>query len=210
MGWDEARSYCDELSLGGRDDFRLPGRIELVTVLDFGQVPVVASAFDVVADYHFSSSLASFVDGSAYSVYFGAGETTIARANPGRARALCVAGDVGSVPEPRFVVEGDLILDGGTGLSSEATVEEPSTLDAAAARCKEAGLRLPSIRELQSIVDERGHAPAIDATVFRETPSEVFWSSDLREGWPWGVDFTDGTTHADVDPNEARPSRCVR
>src|SRR5689334_16839225 len=34
------------------------------------------------------------------------------------------------------------------------------------------GWRLPSVRELQTIVDETLHAPAIDATAFSGTPSD--------------------------------------
>jgi hypothetical protein len=210
MGWDEARQYCDGLVEADRDDFRLPGRIELVTVLDFAQLPVVANVFDAAADYHFSSSVASFVEGSAYSVYFGAGETTIARADPGRARALCVAGEVGTVVEPRFLPEGDTILDSGTGLRWEARSGEASSFEAAQQRCAAKDMRLPSIRELQSIVDERDHDPAMDSDVFPDASSASLWSSSTSQGWPWLVDFTDGTTHADVDPGEARPSRCVR
>lgn len=210
MGWDEAREHCAGLTLGGRDDFRLPGRIELVTVLDFTEVPVVASAFDAVADYHWSASRASFVQGSAYSVYFGAGETAIARADPGRARALCVAGAIGTVAEPRFVSSSETVTDRGTGLEWEASTGAPADFTSAGERCAELGFRLPSIRELQSIVDERRHDPAIDTQVFTDARSEFVWSSSLGQGWPWLVDFTDGTTRADIDPSEAHPSRCVR
>jgi hypothetical protein len=210
MGWDEAREYCDALVAGDRDDFRLPGRIELVTVLDFDELPVVADVFDAAADYHFSSSLAAFVSGSAYSVYFGMGETTIARANPGRARALCVAGQVDTVAEPRFSEAEGVVLDAGTGLRWETRAGDAENYDAAVRRCADAGMRLPSIRELQSIVDERKHDPALDANAFPDAASVSLWSSSRSQGWPWLVDFSDGTTHADVNPTEARQSRCVR
>jgi hypothetical protein len=150
------------------------------------------------------------VEGSAYSVYFGAGETTIARANPGRARALCVAGPVGTVAKPRFALDGDTVLDSGTGLQWEAGAGEESSFEAAGDRCAGRQMRLPSIRELQSIVDERRHDPAIDTTAFPDASSDSLWSSSTSQGWPWLVDFSDGTTHSDVDPSEVRPSRCVR
>lgn len=210
MGWDEAREYCDALVADDWSDFRLPGRIELVTVLDFDELPVVASVFDAAADYHFSASLASFVSGSAYSVYFGMGETTIARASPGRARALCVAGEVGTVAEPRLSEDEGVVIDAGTGLRWEARAGDAENFDVAGRRCADAGMRLPSIRELQSIVDERRHDPAIDVNVFPDAASVSLWSSSRSQGWPWLVDFRDGTTHADVDPREERHSRCVR
>lgn len=33
--WDEATRACQDLSSGGEDDFRLPTRLELVTLVDF-------------------------------------------------------------------------------------------------------------------------------------------------------------------------------
>jgi len=210
MAWEEAKAYCAALERGGRRDFRLPGRIELVTVLDFGEIPVVASVFeDVVADYHFTSSAAPVGESSAYSVYFGAGETTIAGANPGRARALCVAGPV-TPASPQFSVSGDVVHDRGTGLEWERTPGAPAPLADAAARCEGIGMRLPSIRELQSIVAETHYQPALDLEVFEETDVLLYWSSTLRGADPWHVDFADGQTYADRFEDELLASRCVR
>lgn len=211
MGWEDAKAYCAALERGGRRDFRLPGRIELVTVLDFGEIPVVASVFsDVAADYHFTSSAAPIGEGSAYSVYFGAGETTIAGANPGRARARCVAGPVTSVAEPQLAVSGDVVIDRGTGLEWERTPGAPAPLADAAARCESLGMRLPSIRELQSIVAETRYEPALDVELFEETDVALYWSSTLRGADPWHVDFKDGQTYADRFEDESLASRCVR
>jgi hypothetical protein len=207
----EAKARCDALELGGRGDFRLPGRIELVTILDFDQLPVAARVFEgAVADYHFTSSPASFVEGSAYSVYFGAGETAIASANPGSAVSRCVAGDVPAPPEPQFVVEGDLVVDLVTGLSWERAEAAPAPLDEASARCMALGMRLPSVRELQSIVDENAHDPALDPLLFPDTPSTGFWSQTMRGDRPWHVAFLDGQTSAEIASDESLASRCVR
>jgi hypothetical protein len=206
----EAKARCDALELGGRDDFRLPGRIELVTILDFNQLPVAASVFDgAVSDYHFTSSSTGFIAGSAYSVYFGAGETAIASAVPGRAVSRCVAGAV-TVTAPQFAVEDDLVVDRETGLLWERSVAEPAPFEDAGARCLSLGMRLPSIRELQSIVDENAHDPAVDLTLFPATPSLGFWSQTLRGSDPWHVQFLDGQTSAEVYAEESLASRCVR
>lgn len=211
MGWEEAKARCAALELGGRDDFRLPGRIELVTILDFAEVPVAASVFrDVVADYHFSSSPASFVEGSAYSVYFGAGETTIASASPGRAVARCVAGPVPAPPAPQFEISAEGVLDRVTELLWEPSFAAPESFGAASARCETLGMRLPSIRELQSIVDENQHDPALDPAIFPDDGSERAWSATLRGEDRWHVDFRDGKTYADVFEDEELASRCVR
>jgi hypothetical protein len=208
--WAEARARCDALELGGRDDFRLPGRIELVTILDFEQLPVAASVFDdAVSDYHFTSSPVAFVEGSAYSVYFGAGETAIASADPGRAVSRCVAGAVTETPS-QFTVEDAFVVDRATGLSWERTAAEPAPFEAARARCASLGLRLPSVRELQSIVDENAHDPAVDIAMFPETPAASFWTQTLRGSDPWHVRFVDGQTSAEIYAEEPLASRCVR
>jgi hypothetical protein len=208
--WAEAKARCDELVLGGRDDFRLPGRIELVTILDFSELPVAASVFeDAVADYHFTSSPVSFVAGSAYSVYFGAGETAIASADPGSAVSRCVAGDVTAPADPQFAVAGGLVVDRVTGLSWERAAAEPAPFAEATARCDSLGMRLPSVRELQSIVDENAHDPAVDLELFTGTEATGFWSQTQRGSDPWHVHFWDGQTSADIYAEEALASRCV-
>jgi hypothetical protein len=208
--WAEAKARCAALELGGRDDFRLPGRIELVTILDFARLPVAASPFDdAVADYHFTSSPVAFTPGSAYSVYFGAGETAIASASPGSAVSRCVAGDVRVAEGTQFTVEGERVVDHVTGLAWERVAAAPATFADAVARCAALGLRLPSIRELQSIVDENAVDPAIDLALFPETAPAGFWSQTLRGSEPWHVQFLDGQTSADALADELLPSRCV-
>lgn len=208
--WVEAKSRCAALELGRRDDFRLPARVELVTILDFGELPVVARVFeDTAPDYHWTSSPPSFVEGAAYSVYFGAGETTIADASPGSAVFRCVAGEVNAVEGAQFELEQQHVTDRATGLVWERTSPAPASWGAARRRCLERGSRLPSIRELQSIVDERRHSPAIDREAFPDAEPADYWSDTLRGGVPWTVDFSDGKTYADRDEQELLASRCV-
>jgi hypothetical protein len=210
MGFAEASKHCEALVAGDRDDFRLPGRIELVTLLDFEELPVAPSVFeDVVADYHWSSSPASFVEGSAYTVYFGAGEVTIASADPGLALARCVAGPVPREPTVRFATQGTLVTDTVTGLVWEAVAGARANWADAAVRCEEIGMRLPSLRELESIVDERRHAPALDLAVFGGEHFELTWTSSSRGSSPWAVDFTDGKTYANLSLRDELESRCV-
>jgi hypothetical protein len=71
-------------------------------------------------------------------------------------------------------------------------------------------MRLPSIRELQSLVDENAHDPAVDLALFPATESEGFWSQTLRGSDPWHVQFLDGQTSAEIYADESLASRCVR
>jgi hypothetical protein len=75
------------------------------------------------------------------------------------------------------------------------------------------GWRVPTIKELLSIVDLSQTGPAIDPNAFPSTPAEHFWSSSPPVGsssFAWGVDFRSGASgyqHNVSDPNYVR---CVR
>jgi len=75
--------------------------------------------------------------------------------------------------------------------------------------------RLPSLRELQTLVDESTtQAPAIDLTAFPGTPSTYFWTStafSASASYAWIVDFTSGFTFGyGIDVTGEYPVRCVR
>ena len=55
--------------------------------------------------------------------------------------------------------------------------------------------RLPNVKELSSIVEERCYDPAINLAVFPNTPSSYFWSASpygYSSGYAWYVSFGDG------------------
>jgi hypothetical protein len=69
--------------------------------------------------------------------------------------------------------------------------------------------RLPDIKELGSIVEERCYGPAINETVFPATPASLFWSSSpaaSASDYAWDVNFNSG--FSDYDPR--RYGRFVR
>ena len=74
------------------------------------------------------------------------------------------------------------------------------------------GWRLPSVGELQTIVDESRSNPAIDPKAFPGTPPEYFWTSSILprfSSYVWTVYFGYGlSTFFDV--NQTRWVRCVR
>ena len=74
------------------------------------------------------------------------------------------------------------------------------------------GWRLPSMKELQTVVDRTRTSPAIDLTAFPNTPSSSFWSSSAvsgSSGNAWLVPFSNGYTDSyDVGFNYR--VRCVR
>jgi hypothetical protein len=59
--------------------------------------------------------------------------------------------------------------------------------------------RLPNKNELESIVEERCYSPAVNSTVFLNTPPVFFWSSSPYAGFSqgaWSVDFGFGAVNA--------------
>ena len=74
------------------------------------------------------------------------------------------------------------------------------------------GWRLPTIKELQTIVDDSQQGPSIDAMAFPATSAGSFWSSSPQVGSPgifWAVIFFYG--YADGDGQTSLNNvRCVR
>jgi glucose dehydrogenase len=63
------------------------------------------------------------------------------------------------------------------------------------------GWRLPTIKEVQTIVDVSQGVPSIDPTAFPSTPANYYWSSSSVASSPsyaWAVDFHYGSTHGYV------------
>jgi Protein of unknown function (DUF1566) len=74
------------------------------------------------------------------------------------------------------------------------------------------GWRLPTMKELQTLVDDSRTGPAIDPIAFPGTPSAVFWSSSSVAGQPglaWVVIFFYGNTNTYATTRMFN-LRCVR
>lgn len=76
--WDDALAYCDALAYGGHEDWRLPTRIELVSIVDYSQS---APAIDIVAfpgtqgTFFWTSTPLTASAAHAWSINFGDGLT---------------------------------------------------------------------------------------------------------------------------------------
>jgi len=78
--WSQAVAYCPTLNLAGHSDWRLPSRIELVSLVDFGVssgATINATYFpSTPAGYFWSSSPVAGSPSGAWSVAFGGGYTS--------------------------------------------------------------------------------------------------------------------------------------
>ncbi len=216
--WWEARQYCLELDLAGVSDWRLPSRVELVSLLDFGGLdPTIdPTAFPgTPSDFFWSSSPVPFLN-LAFGVRFELG--FIYDHDPhSSGRVRCVHGDY-QPPEPRFNYDALVVNDQATGLTWQREHLGASTWLAALAACEQLDLgghedwRLPTLKELQTLIDDRRLQPSTDVVAFPNTPSEWFWSSTPIEFPPnegWATSFTDG--YASIHSfDELHLVRCVR
>ncbi len=219
LAWADASAYCASLPLAG-GGFRLPSRIELLSIVDFTRDgPVIdPSVFPNTPSEPFWSG-SPFIDdpSNAWSVHFGFATifaSSSRAALPFRARCVRRA----ATPADRYTVDTATVLDTKTKLAWQRDVSAtPRSWDDAHSYCGDlaldgGGWRLPSVSELQTLVDETRSGPAVDPKAFPSTPSDYFWTSSLLprfESFGWTVYFGYGlSTFFDV----AQPHlvRCVR
>lgn len=121
---------------------------------------------------------------------------------------------IDDIENPRFerLYDGwikDLELGIEWGLGSS----ESMTFTKAEEYCKSLGGRLPTVDELNSIIDRSVHSPACDKKVFKDMKSEYYWTSDkyvASLGYRWVVGFNLGGLvlyRIEDDFNYARPVR---
>ena len=136
-----------------------------------------------------------------------------------------------STPASRFSINGQEVTDTETGLiwqkcplgqagsdcstGTAQTLHWEGALQAAATQAQTTGKawRLPNIKELRSIVEEKCFNPAINMTVFPNTTSSAFWSASPTanaSGNAWYVYFDGGYSSYYGGKNYSRYVRLVR
>jgi hypothetical protein len=218
MSQTAAAAYCEGLTLDGACDWRLPQRIELISIADYTHYDptITTSMFPGTASIpYWSATPDRNSPQRAWYVSFlnGLIDTTLRTDSYG---VRCVRGG-GSQPASHYTSTVDTVLDNGTDLIWERTVDVGSFDYAQAmARCAAlttagGGWRSPSINELETLVDVTVVSPAIHSLTFPQTPSSLFWSrnvqvADASQGWT--VNFDNGTVARSL--TTALPVRCVR
>ena len=209
--WADAQSVfiaaLNNANFGGYNDWRLPTVKELNSLLNRGRSRP-ASDTDYFPNMMWSAYWSSTADvrdaNKAWVAFFDYGVVEPRETGQSTDRyALAVHGvQWGSSDD--FNDNGDgTITDNDTGLMWQ---KEPApgsyTWEQALSYCEDLELaaytdwRLPTAKELQSIVDYSTVYPAVDDTYFPETGSSIYWVSTSNADSPssvWYVSFADGT-----------------
>ena len=228
---DYAASYCQNLTLGGHSGWRLPTRLELMSLMNYGtpQENTMRSTtyFTDASKCGWSSTtdaeyydvkywIANYTNGSIYSLS-SAIYSDIAQ---------CVFGPQES---PSFHNNGDsTVTDGSTGLMWQQTEGGLMPWTNAISYCQDLNFagyvdwRLPNVKELESINDNVKYNPEIDTYFFPNAGSNPYWSStpvaippgdvpgdNIITANAWIVSFYDGEVWLDTDTTN-HYVRCVR
>jgi Protein of unknown function (DUF1566) len=223
---DEAVRYCAQLALAGYDDWRLPSLIELQSIVDESVVlPAIDSdAFPSTPPTLFWTSSSYLAGGAAtgWVVNFETGNagahytTNGDRVRCVRASPLRSSAD-SYTPSNRYRYEpvSNSVTDRGTTLTWQRTLDTtPRTWADAQSFCNGLGsdYRLPTMKELATLVDPTRQSPAIDP-VFEGTPADWFWTESpwlYQANRAWAVSFATGDSRGDFAVSDALPVRCVR
>jgi hypothetical protein len=211
MTWERARDYCAALTLAGKDTWRLPSNQELFSILNHnnGKPAIDTNVFTrSEAEYWWSSEARADDASKVWSVNAGGGtgphpkRETISAGGSKRYHARCVlAAPSVAVREP-YTAHGDgTVTDNRTGLTWQQGEWAAMTWEEAlqyARRLSLAGRsdwRLPNIKELESLNNEKIVEPSIPKALFPGAQEDVYWTSTTLVNHPsraWTVDFTFG------------------
>lgn len=224
MDWTTAFAYCNNLSLDGHNDWRLASRLEILSIMDFGSSNLHPQpAFNTNAQPQPYWTSTSYLGDSSTHWIVDYGDAATFPENdssihyPRCVRGTPISGDFTPISEQ------DAILDGRTGLTWQRML--PSDLQdwyGALGYCENLDLagfsdwRLPSLKELRSIVSDTHASPAVDTSLFGFTQAAPYWTSTPHPANPTGamiVNF-DGGGNGGLGPitsgSVVARVRCVR
>lgn len=218
--WSEAKAYCQNLVLAGSSEWRLPSKIELESISDHSRSnPAIDPVFPNTPNASFWTN--SHVDArpsDAWSIFAGNGAST-GVLPPATASVRCVRSVATSgMPASRYQIDAssDSVTDARTGLvwqRSTSATKQTWTDASSYCQARGTGWRLPSLKELLTLVDPSQKLPAIDTSAFPSTPkSDNYWSAtpavNASPFVAWYVAFDEGASS--MTTNNELWVRCVR
>lgn len=221
----DAEAGCAALELAGFCDWRLPTRIELVSLVDFTRSTPALDAVFPTANGEFWST--SVVGNNRWRIGTDGATRVSSEAMAPTAIARCVrVQKPHTAPDEHYELGGqspnDWVKDKGTGLTWQRRVgTDTFSFADAKAHCAswgDGGFRVPSMKELQTLVDEsKGANPLIDTEAFPDFPTTLnvtFWTSTPSAKRPSSAWFQRGATMldaaVDADLDAKFYIRCVR
>ncbi len=229
--WADAKAKCSQNPLVEGTGWRLPTRIELISLIDFSRKDpsIVVSVFPSTQANppHWTWSPFPAAASNSYIVSFHDGTVSVADQSA-YFLARCVRGNgedadlPTNAPVNHYQVGVDEVIDQYTGLTWQRL--DSQTLSTAAVSAQSAAeycgtlpspqgspaWRLPSVKELATLVDENrlGQGlPAVDLAAFPSTVAGAYWSSTRSGSQLWSVSFQDGLMSYTTTSAFAR---CVR
>jgi hypothetical protein len=222
--WPHARSYCENMILGGHNDWRLPRIDELQTIIDnYKYNPAINSVFigkpRKPIGFWGDTTYAYWKD-SAWFIWFFNGDTYTDPKNIGHF-TRCVRGESNWSADPSgrlTKVDEYTIKDNLSTLVWQRSDDmEMRTWQDANAYCEslilggESDWRLPYIEELYSIINYLKYDPALNDELF-DGHSGYYWSKSISPDNPAKareIVFTNGSVRSNLQ-SVCRYARCVR
>jgi len=237
----DSMNYCATLKLGGPGDgytdWRLPSLIEMESLLDYSveETPLLSAPFLATAvdgQYWTSSVFWSNTAASWYVQFQSANSVTWGSNSSNADSVRCVRGTgifPTTTPATHYTivpgaidagfedssVTSDTVVDNYTGLTWERNVGPQLDISGCFAYCAALGdgFRMPTLKELMTLVDPTKYDPAIDGTTFPNTPAGDFWTSTEAQpatGYYYYMEFDYGQVVNDSsDSSSALYVRCV-
>lgn len=186
--WPASKSYCEDLTLGGYNDWRLPTRRELISIVNYGLIPSCDMATFPSICYAYWTGTTNFC-GEPWAVDFFKGNFTIL-SQTNTAETKCVRGS--PLPDADFVNNNDgTVSDLSTNLMWKKEALGQMGWGAALGYCESLTLgghsdwRLPNIKELESLSVNTLAA----SKFFTLGTSFPYWSSTTYIATGAGIDY---------------------
>lgn len=226
--WEDAIFYCAYLNIGDYVDWRLPSVAELQSIVDYREdFPAINStAFpNTNQERYWTSTKNIYRAGRNYAVDFEDGSISPESTNQENLVRCVREGQSYNSNGPYQVNDIETVTDLSTGLVWQRGSQADRTYNQAVSYCNQlpisgGGWRLPNVKELFSLRDDRLQTLMIDTTAFLQSSPGYHWTStsNLIDGSEaWVVQFLSGSGFNSplgfVVPNDksfARYVRCVR
>lgn len=206
--WSEAIDYTNSLNLSGFNDWRLPSKQELQTILSFGKTPgqlqqkvpksqTPESPLERSCAWTISNRAFPSLDAKTICQPDKQGEIS---SKYKKQYVYAVRGP--SYMTGNFLATGNqTVTDQYTGLMWQSTEILPQKWENALAYCEELQLggfddwRLPTLKELMTLVNEEHISPSINPSFFAAIRTSAYWTSTTYSGHPafaWYIRFDNG------------------